>query len=97
LDSIAFAGRQVFRDEPTVLRAAEHKFVVVPSVCVYRRPGARFEAPTFDLAVRRLGTPRWSYIGGSEFNEQQAAILFPDFPADVQFPPKVVEVVDKDR
>jgi hypothetical protein len=85
----------VFRDEPTVLRTAEHELVVVPSVCIYRRPDAQFEAPTFDLAVRRLGKSKWGFIGGSELNEQQTKMLFPDFPSDYRFPREAVRVVGR--
>lgn len=84
-----------FPDEPTMLRGADHEFVVVSSLCVFKKPGERFEVPTFDLAVRRLGTLRWWYIGGTELNERDAAVLFPDFPADYRFPSKSVRTVGR--
>jgi hypothetical protein len=85
----------VFGDEPAVRRTTEHEFVIVPSLCAFRRPGDRFEVPTFDVAVRRIGTTNWRYIGGTEFDEQQAVTLFPDFPKDSRFPQKAVRVVGR--
>jgi hypothetical protein len=84
-----------FRDEPTVFQTSKHEFAIVPSICVYKGQDEQIEQPTFDLAIRRLGTSNWKYVGGSELNEQQTVALFPDFPSDFQFPRKAVRVVGK--
>jgi hypothetical protein len=91
--SNVWAGRPIelteviFQEQPTLLRSSNHEFVVVPSVCVFRGGDKQVKVATFDLAIRRIGAAGWRYVGGSEIDAKQAAVLFPGFRSDFHLPP----------
>ena len=66
------------------------RFVVVPTLLVVTMNGRRIESRNFQLGVLESQSDGWKYMEGARLapgrssNLQQ---LFPDFPANVEFPP----------
>jgi hypothetical protein len=76
-----------FPAEPTFLKSDANHFVIVPTKSIVVAAGQRLESLNYQFGIRAVGTTNWTYIEGSRINQENVGTLFPDFPADYEFPP----------
>ncbi len=75
-----------FPKAPTFLKTDVNHFVIVPTKIIISANGQRLESLNYQFGIRRIGTTQWKYVEGSRINKQNVTTLFPDFPADYEFP-----------
>ncbi len=75
-----------FPDDPTFLKTDVNHFVIVPTKSIISANAQRVESLNYQFGIRQIGTAKWKYIEGSRINRQNVTTLFPDFPADYEFP-----------
>ena len=76
-----------FPAEPRFVRGNKRLFAVVPTKIVVRAGAQRAEVESFQVGIREDGGDAWTYVEGAKFAGGIRAKLFPDFPADYEFPP----------
>lgn len=80
LDSFTFPG------PPDYVEGEERRFAIVPTLSVISFQGQRVESLMFQFGVLEPGAVRWTYLDGSHLKPKLVETLFPDFPADYEFP-----------
>ncbi len=76
-----------FPAEPRFVRGKKRLFAVVPTKIVVKAGAQRAEVESFQVGIREDGGDAWTYVEGAKFAGGIRAKLFPDFPADYEFPP----------
>jgi hypothetical protein len=80
LESLRFPGPPVF------LSGAERRFVLVATLTILDYGAQRVEDSGYQLGILEPGSSEWTFVDGARISNDNARILFPDFPADFQLP-----------
>ena len=75
-----------FPSPPDLLDAKGRRFAIVPTLTVITAEGKRRESLNYQIGVLDAGASSWKYVAGSSYDATNVRSLFPDFPADYQFP-----------
>jgi len=75
-----------FPRPPDFLQAGARRFAIVPTLMVLRAGDQRIESLNYQVGVLDPGASGWKYVDGSQISSANVRRLFPDFPADYQFP-----------
>jgi hypothetical protein len=74
-----------FPENPTFLKAGLHQFAVVPTKNIIILNASRFESLHFQIGIKNAGDTNWTFIDGEQASN--VSKIFPDCPANFQFPP----------
>lgn len=92
LNMFKAAGMQFAIDEPTFyrdpdfLQAGDLEFAVIPYKVVMSAGDESREMTSFQVAVLDKGATNWKYVDMGQQATTKIRELFPEFPADYQFP-----------
>ena len=76
-----------FPEPPEFVLTERALYAVVPTAMVLTIGDERIESLNYQFGVLEPGNSLWRYIEGARINRESVAALFPDFPANHQFPP----------
>ncbi|HEY1786424.1 MAG TPA: hypothetical protein VGG30_12770 [Pirellulales bacterium] len=69
-----------FPEPPTFFSSATQDFVFVPTLATFVVKGQRIESLNFLLGVKPRHASKWTYIDGSQVNDENTKNWLPDFP-----------------
>lgn len=75
-----------FYKEPDFVEVGDTIFAIIPYKITMSDKESHQEMTTFHVGVLETGSSSWKYLGHEENASEQLPKLFPQFPADYQFP-----------
>jgi hypothetical protein len=86
-----------FPSPPTFLRSAQRRFVLVPTASIIEFGARRVEDLGYQLGILEPGSTEWTFVDGARISKDNARILFPDFPLDIELPKTYRKDLDRER